>query len=321
MFGINVATLKSTWTAFNEDKAPRLATSIAYATLFALVPLFIVLIAIVGWFLGLSNGGHGHHVAEKALLDPIQRGAGGTAAEAVRQLVTSSFNKPRQNMVAQIIGWVMFVVGAAGLFSALQDALNDIWRIASSKGGLRHMVRTRLASFGMIGVVGFLLLVSFASNTAITAISAHFTQAIPIPGAAVLFSIVSWVLSLAVVIVIFALIYKVLPDVDLSWRDVWPGAIVTAILFIVGQVLIALYLTFAGVASAYGAAGSLLALLIWIYYSALILLVGAEFTKVRAQSARTTVAATVRTTTDVPPGTDPRKAAADASSASRPVSS
>ncbi|MBV9102983.1 MAG: YihY/virulence factor BrkB family protein, partial [Candidatus Eremiobacteraeota bacterium] len=256
--GQTMVLLKSTWQAFNEDKAPRLATAIAYATLFAMVPLFIVLIAILGWFLGLSHGGHGHHVAEKALLDPIQRGAGGSAAEAVRQLVAASFNKPRQNVVAQIVGWVMFVVGATGLFTALQDALNDIWRIASSKGGWQHIVRTRIASFGMLGVVGFLLLVSFAGNAAVTAISVHFREAIPIAGGAVLFNVISWLLSLAIVTVIFALIYKVLPDVDLSWRDVWPGAIVTAVLFIVGQALIALYLTFAGVASAYGAAGSLL---------------------------------------------------------------
>ncbi|MBV9647879.1 MAG: YihY/virulence factor BrkB family protein [Candidatus Eremiobacteraeota bacterium] len=306
--GQTMVLLKSTWQAFNEDKAPRLATAIAYATLFAMVPLFIVLIAILGWFLGLSHGGHGHHVAEKALLDPIQRGAGGSAAEAVRQLVAASFNKPRQNVVAQIVGWVMFVVGATGLFTALQDALNDIWRIASSKGGWQHIVRTRIASFGMLGVVGFLLLVSFAGNAAVTAISVHFREAIPIAGGAVLFNVISWLLSLAIVTVIFALIYKVLPDVDLSWRDVWPGAIVTAVLFIVGQALIALYLTFAGVASAYGAAGSLLALLIWIYYSALILLAGAEFTKVRAAAARTTVPAAIRKTTDVPAGTDPRQA-------------
>jgi membrane protein len=279
------ATFVDTWRAFSADKAPRLAAAIAYATMFSLAPLFIVLIALAGTVLGLNTGGHGHHVVENALIDQVRRGAGEGTAQTVRTLIDATFARPRQGAFAQIVGWTMFVIGASGLFAALQDALNAVWHVRTS-GGWKTMLRDRIASFGMIVVVGFLLLVSFAVNAAVTIAGTHFAEALAFLGGPVILHAVSWAASMVIVTGVFAAIFKVLPDVQIAWRDVWLGAFFTSVLFLIGQELIALYLSLAGVASAYGAAGSLLVGLLWIYYSALILLLGAEFTKVRSRRAR-----------------------------------
>jgi len=299
-------TLKATWQAFNDDKALRLAAAISYATMFSIVPLMIVLIAIAGWVLGVGHGG-GHTTAENALLDQVRHGAGANAAAALRELIASSFNKPRQSIVAQVVGWLTFIVGASGLFGTLQDALNTVWHVESVKGGWRYMIRSRLASFGMIGVVAFLLLVSFALTSVASVVAAHFARLIPISAGAALLNVGSWLISLVVASVVFALVYTMLPDVRLHWRDVWSGSIATAVLFVVGQTLIAWYLSVAGVASGYGAAGAILIAFIWVYYSAAILLLGAEFTKVRAANAVTTAPAEIRSVKLQPAGVDPRK--------------
>ena len=305
---MNVALFKNVWQAFNEDKAMRLAAAIALSTIFSIAPLLIVLIAIVGWILGLQNGGHGHHLAENALLDQVSKGAGKGTADTVRQLVAASFNKPRQGLIAQIVGWVAFMFGATALFSSLQDSLNAIWHVEATKGGWKQMVRDRVASFGMILVVGFLLLVTFVANAGIAFIGAHFLSQIPLIGNPLVLTAVEQLVAFALVTIVFALIYKVLPDVTIAWRDVWLGAAVTAILFVIGEGLIAWYLAVAGVASAYGAAGSLLVGLLWIYYSAIILLLGAEFTKVAAGHAQTVAPSNVRSLSEQPAGIDPRVA-------------
>jgi membrane protein len=300
--------VKKIWQAFNEDKAMRLASSIAFSTIFSIAPLFIVLIAIVGWVIGLQNGGHGHTQAENAMLDQISKGAGKVTADTIRQIVTASFNKPRQGLIAQIIGWIAFIFGATALFSSLQDALNAIWHVESTKGGWKQMARDRLASFGMILVVGFLLLVTFVSNAGIAFLGAHFLSHIPFVGNPAILSGIDQLISVVLVTVVFALVSKILPDVTIEWRDVWVGAAITAVLFVIGEAVISFYLAFAGVASAYGAAGSLLVGLLWIYYSAIILLLGAEFTKVAAGRAETAVPTTVRSLSDQPAGIDPRSA-------------
>lgn len=307
---MNVATLKATWQSFNDDKAPRLAAAIAYSTIFSIAPLFILIIAIVGGILDAGGTHGGHRTALAALLGQIRRSAGPGTADTVKQLIDASFNKPKQGLIAQVLGWIFFVLGASGLFAALQDALNAIWHVEATKGGWKQMVRDRAASFGMIVVVGFLLLVTFVLNFAIAFISAHFLGAIPFAANPILVSIIDQVINIVVITAIFALIFKVLPDVKISWHDVVTGAAVTAVLFVVGELLIGLYLARGGVASAYGAAGSLLVALIWIYYSALILLLGAEFTKVNAKGPTLTTAAVVRHSSEQPAGIDPRTAAA-----------
>ncbi len=298
---------KATVHAFSEDKAPRLASSIAYATMFALAPLLIVMIAILGFVIGTQNGGHGHHVAEDALINQINAHAGSQAGATVRGMVTAQFNKPRQSIIAQVIGWVVFLLAASGLFGALQDALNTVWNVEHTKGGWKQMIRDRVASFGMIVVVGFVLVVSFGANAFLTFLANHYIAGIPFLGSPVILEIINVILNIAIITVVFASLYKVLPDVSIRWNDVWFGALATAILFVIGEALISLYIAKAGIASAYGAAGSVLVALLWIYYSAMILLLGAEYTKIRAKGAKTEAASVLKGTVDVPAGVDPRK--------------
>jgi membrane protein len=300
--------LRATWRGCNDDKVTRLASSIAYATLFSIAPLFIVLIAVAGWAIGVAGSGQGHRVFEYSLLDPIRRAGGPAAADTIRQLVAASFNKPRESIVAQVAGWIAFVAGASALFAALQDALNTVWQIEATKAGWAGMLRDRVASLGMLVVVAFVLIVSFALNGAVAGLTTRFAAALPFAGAAVVLPLATWLVSLAMITAVLAMIYKILPDVGLAWRDVWAGAFVSAILFVIGQAGISWYIAVAGVGSAYGAAGSILVILIWIYYSAITLLVGAEFTNVLARTAATTVPAAIRLTTDRPAGTDPRRA-------------
>ncbi|MGA8532517.1 MAG: YihY/virulence factor BrkB family protein [Candidatus Tumulicola sp.] len=272
--------------AFNEDKAMRLASSIAFSAIFALAPLLIVLIAIAGWALGMQNGGHGHHVAEDALLDGIRRSAGNATAETIHQLITASFNRPRQGMVAQILGWCAFLFGAAALFSTLRDSLNTIWHVESAPGGWKQTLRERVISFVLILAFGFLLLVTLVAGAGIAFVVANLGHTLPIGVSSRILGAANAIVTFAVATVAFAVVYKTLPDVAIDWRHVWLGAAVTAMLFMAGEAAIAYYLAVAGVASAYGAAGAPLVALLWIYYSAVILLAGAEFTKISAGRAR-----------------------------------
>jgi len=303
---MRLALLKNIWQAFNEDKAMRLASSIAFSTIFSIAPLFIVLIAVVGWVMGPQNGGHGHSQAENAMLAQISKGAGNGTADTIRRLIAASFNKPRQGLISQIMGWITFIFGATSLFSSLQDALNSIWHVESTKGDLQQIVRDRLASFGMILIVGFLLVATFVANVGIAFIGTHFLLHIPFVGNLMFLSILDQIVSVVLATVTFAIIYKILPDVTVAWRDVWVGAAVTAVLFVIGEAAISFYLAFAGVASAYGAAGSLLVGILWIYYSAIVLLLGAEFTKVAAGHVETAAPSSVRSLSEQPAGIDPR---------------
>jgi membrane protein len=298
--------LKASIKAFSEDNAPRLASSIAFATMFALAPLLIVLIAIVGLIIGGQNSGHGQHAIEDALINQISASAGAQAGTMVRDMVTAEFSRPRSGMIAQIVGWFAFLFAASGLFATLQGALNSVWHVERTKGGWVQMFRGRIVSFGMILVLVFLSIVSFGANAFLTYLSNHYIANIPLLGSPVILEVVNAVLSVAVIGVIFASLYNVLPDVSIRWRDVWAGGIATAILFVVGQVLISLYIAKAAVASAYGAAGSVLVVLLWVYYSAMIFLFGAELTKVQAHGAKTEVPSVVKQNVEVPAGVDPR---------------
>jgi membrane protein len=270
------------WTEFNADNVMRLASAIAFSVLFAIAPLLIVLIGIVGWILSLQNGAHGHELAESALLERIRQTAGAPAADTVSQLMTATFGRPRQNVIAQIVGWGTFIFGAMGLFSSIQDALNSIWRVEGKEGGWRQGLRDRLASFAMIAIVVILTLASFVASAAIAVAGNHFPDWFStVLGRPVwVFSLLTSAITLLAGWLAFAAIYRVLPNVRIAWRDVWLGAAVTAVLFLIGERLIGWYLAAAGTASAYGAAGSLLVTLLWIYYSAIAFLLGAEFTKV-----------------------------------------
>lgn len=278
-------TFKQTVAAWNSDKAPRLAAAIAYSTMFAIAPLLIVTIAIVGAVLGFAGTAHPHTAVENALLLHVSHAAGPAAATTVRQMVDASFGRPRQTLFAQIAGWIAFAIGASSVFVALQDALNTVWdaRPPPAHSNLLVMLRDRVTSLAMLLVIGFLLMMSFLLNVAIAFATSYLTRWLPFPGAGPAVAGVNWLVSVAVIALLFGLMFRVLPDVELGWSDVRGGAIFTAILFVAGQALIGAYIGKAGIASAYGAAGALLAVLIWVYYSAAILLLGAEFTKIYAR--------------------------------------
>lgn len=299
---MTLATLRATIDGFNADKAPRLAAAIAYSTIFSIAPLFVLLIAVATSILGKNANVEDHLIAI------VQQNAGAAAAKTVADIVRANIEKPHQGLIAQILAWIAFVVGASGLFSSLQDSLNAVWGVEAIKGGWQRLVIDRLVSFGMIIVIGFLLLVTFVASGVVTIVTSDFAHLIPFASDPRLLALADQLLNVAIVTVVFALIYKVLPDVNVSWGSVWFGAIATAVLFTIGEYLISLYFAYAGVASAYGAAGSLLVALLWIYYSALILLLGAEFTKVHAKRARLVVPSLIRATIDRPAGSDPRKA-------------
>jgi len=259
---------KDAGSSWMEDKAPRLGAALAYYTAFSLAPLLVIVIAIIGFFFG-------QEAATGQLTGQMERLVGEDGAKAVETMIANA-NEPATGVFATIVGVVMLIVGALGLFGQLQDALNTIWEVERKPGlGIYGFIRDRVLSFSMVLGTAFLLLVSLSVNTALAAMAALFGDW----RGTVLGQALDIGISLVVIMLLFAMIYRFLPDAKIAWRDVWVGAGVTTVLFVLGKYLIGLYLGSAGIASSYGAAGSLAALLIWLYYSAQIFLFGAELTK------------------------------------------
>lgn len=259
---------------FGEDKATRLAAALSYFTIFSIAPLLIVVIAIAGAALG-------QEAVQGRLEDQLAGMVGQEAAEEINTMV-ENVRKPSESIPAAIIGVITLFAGAAGVFGQLQDALNTVWGVTTSpSAGFVAMIRQRFLSFAMVLVVGFLLLVSLVINAVLAGLQDFMVGMMP--GTDVLMQIVNMVISFGVTTLLFAMIYKFLPDVEIQWRDVWIGAAFTALMFTLGKFLIGQYLGRTGVASAYGAAGSLVVILLWIFYSSQILLFGAEFTQVYAR--------------------------------------
>ncbi|MGG6296351.1 YihY/virulence factor BrkB family protein [Leptolyngbya sp. AN02str] len=266
--------LKATYTEWTEDKVPRLAAALAYFTIFSLAPLLVIAISIAAFFFG-------EEAARGQVVGQIQGLLGPEGAEAIEAMIANA-NRAEGGFVATIVGIVTLLLGASGVFGQLQDALNTIWEVAPKPGkGIANFIRSRFLSFGMVVVIGFLLLVSLVLSAVLAGIGTYFNGVMP--GFAPLWELVNFVVSFGVITFLFALIYKVLPDVHITWGDVWTGAAVTALLFTIGRTLIGIYLGSAAIGSAYGAAGSLVIVLVWVFYSAQILLFGAEFTQVYAR--------------------------------------
>jgi len=265
-------------TGWSKDDVPRLGASLAYYTLFAVSPILIIVIAIAGSVFG-AEAVRGQIVGE---IDGL---IGRQGAEAVQSIVQGAHRNPT-GTVAFIIGTATLLIAASGAFLELQHALNTIFRVKTDprKSGIERLILSRLRSFGLVVSIGFLLLVSLLVSAALSALSTRMQHSEF--GGPVLVQGVNLVVSLAVMTLLFGLIYRVLPDVRLAWRDVWTGALVTAMLFSIGKFLIGLYLGQSSVASSYGAAGSVVVLLVWVYYSAQVLLLGAEFTRVYAEYRR-----------------------------------
>jgi membrane protein len=270
------AVVTKTMGGYIDDDLPRMGAALAYYTLFSIAPLLLIVISIAGLAFG-PDAARGHIFAE---LRDLMGEEGAAAAQALLQ----SVNKPAQGVLGTIVGVVLLGVGAISVFGELQNALDRIWRAPgrAGSGGLWALVRARLLSFGMVLGIGFLLILSLVASAAIAALGKF---AAPWFGSsAVLVELLDLVLSLAFVTVTFAMIYKIVPRVRIGWRDVWVGAAVTALLFSIGKSLIGLYLGRSTFASGFGAAGSLVVLLVWMYYSAQIFLFGAEFTWVYAHT-------------------------------------
>ena len=269
MFSKAWQVLKFTGNGYIEDNCLSRGAAIAYYTVFSLAPVLIIVIAIAGFVFGAD-------AARGALLDEISSLMGRQGGEAIQTMIASANNQNRSGW-AGAIGVITLVVTASGVFSELQAALNAIWRSKPRAGTVTRLVRARLASLGLVMTLGFLLLISLVVSTALSAIGPWLSGMFP--GAQAVIRVVSFLVSLLLVAVLFGLIYKVLPDTSLAWRDVAAGAVATAILFNVGKFLISLYLGSSSVASSFGAAGAFALLLLWIYYSSQIFLIGAEFTR------------------------------------------
>ena len=266
--------IKQSITSWSDDYAPSMGAALAYYTVFSIAPLLLIVISIAGLI-------YGEDAARGAIFTQISGLVGAEGATAIQGLL-KSVNKPSESIVATVIGLVTLLLGATTVFGELQDALNRIWRAPAlvEKGGLWKLLRRRLLAFGMILTIGFLLIVSLLLSALLAAFSNWFGP--NFVGWEILLHVVNFTISFGVTTVLFAMIYKIMPRVNIAWRDVWLGAAVTSILFSVGKFLIGLYLGKSSVASGFGAAGSLAVLLVWIYYSTQVFLMGAEFTWVYA---------------------------------------
>jgi len=275
-FGI----LKEAGVQFWNDKAPRLGAALAFYTALSISPLLLLVIGVAGLVFG-------QQAARGELLHQLHGLVGPEGAKAVEEMVAKS-SEPSEGTLATVIGLVTLLVGATGVFAQLQDALNTVWHVEETApqqaeqswlGMVWGVVRDRFLSFSMVLGLGFLLLVSLVLNAALHAVQGYLLG----PAEGVLMQVANHVFSFLLTFLLFALVFRFLPNATIAWSDVWIGGGLTAVLFVVGKVLIGLYLGNAAVGSAYGAAGSFVVLLLWIYYSTQILLYGAEFTEVYAK--------------------------------------
>lgn len=273
-FALVWKSLKDAFTGFGDDKVTKLSASLAYYTGFSLAPLLVVIIALCGFFFG-------REAVQGTIDNQIQAFIGADAAKQLQEMIKNAAVSGKGTM-ATIIGVVTLLIGATTIFGEIQDSINSIWGLKPKpKVGIMKTIQTRLLSFGLIASLGFLLLVSLAATAVVEGLGGRLKAMLP-DVTVILFYVINLVLTLGVVTVLFAVIFKVLPDAKIRWQDIWPGAVATSILFLIGKFAISLYISKSEIGSTYGAAGSLAVIFVWIYYSAIILYFGAEFTKAYA---------------------------------------
>jgi membrane protein len=266
--------IKKTVQEWSADGAPRLAAALSYYAIFSLVPLLVIAIGIAGLFFQQEQ-------VQGQVAEQLTAVVGADAADTVMGWLDATATA-QGGIIATVLGIGALLLGATGFFGQLQTSLNIIWDVQPRPDrGVKGMLRDRALSFLLILFIGLLLLVLIILNSVLSTLGGFIEDLLP--GGQIIWMLVNYVINLALVVVLFAAIFKVLPDVQIRWRDVWVGAAVTAVLFVIGQILISLYLSTAAVGSAYGAAGSAIIFLLWIYYSAQILFFGAEFTQVYAR--------------------------------------
>jgi membrane protein len=264
--------VKATFTAWIDDNAPSMGAALAYYTVFSIAPLLLIVISVAGLIFGVD-------VARGEIFVQLQGLMGKTGALVVQGLL-ESVSKPAESVTGAIIGVALLLIGATTVFAELQDDLDRIWRAPkrTKDAGILGLIRTRVLSFGMILGIGFILIVSLVLSAALAAVGKWWEPVFG--GFGLLANLVEITLSFVLITLAFAMIYKLMPRMKIDWCDVWIGAVVTAFLFTIGKFLIGFYIGRSGVASGFGAAGSLVVLLVWIYYSAQIFLMGAEFTRI-----------------------------------------
>lgn len=263
--------VKNSLNGFSDDKVMKMSSSLAYYTIFSLAPLLIIIISLSGIFLGKD-------AAEGKVYGQLENFVGSNTALQLQEMIKNASLSGKSDM-AVAIGIITLVVGATTVFAQIQDSINSIWGLKPKpKSGLLQFLRNRFLSFSIIIGLGFLLLVSLTLSTLIDGFSGALQTRFP-DVTVLLFYIINLVITLIITAVIFGAIFKVLPDAKIKWKDVAAGAIVTAVLFMLGKFGISYYIRESNVGSTYGAAGSLVILLLWVYYSAIILYFGAEFTK------------------------------------------
>ncbi|HJW92186.1 MAG TPA: YihY/virulence factor BrkB family protein [Thermoanaerobaculia bacterium] len=256
---------KQTIREFGSDKVPRLGAALAYYTIFSIAPLLLIAISIAGLVFGKEAASGQVYGQLRGVLGPA-------SAETIQKMVETAA-KPKSSSIATIIGAITLLLGASGVVGQLKDALNTIWDVKpSDKHGIKHMLMTYVVNWAMVLGIGFMLLVSLVIDSVLSAFSSGLWQPVQL------------VISLAVITALFAAIFRFLPDLKIQWHDVWFGAVFTSVLFVIGKFALGLYLGKSAVGSSYGAAGSLVVVLLWVYYAAQIVLFGAEFTQVYARS-------------------------------------
>lgn len=266
--------IRDTFRNFSQDRVMMLAAALAYYTIFSLAPMLLIVISVAGLIWG----------REEVSTRIVEQFGGMIGEQGAQQIETMIQNagQPGKSIWATIIGAATLIVGATGAFAQLKQALNIVWEVELRPGrGMWNTVRDRLLSFGLVLVIAFLLLATLVASAAVSAAGQWLGSRLPLPEGALHF--LDAAISLAVITVLFALIFKYLPDVKIRWSDVWVGALATSVLFTIGKIALGLYLGRSAVGSVYGAAGSIVIILLWIYYASIILLLGAEFTQVYAR--------------------------------------
>ena len=257
--------------AWIDDSAPSMGAALAFYTLFSMAPLLLVAISIAGFVIGRQQ-------AQALLMTQLAGFIGADAAARVQTLLSSA-NTHHTGIIAAVVGTATLVLGATTVFAELKSDLDRIWHCKAEKtGGFLRYIRSRMLSFGMVLGIGFLLMVSLVVSAVLSALGSYF-----FPGSELAVRVLEFVASFLVITGLFAMIFKILPSTRIAWSDVWVGAAVTSLLFWVGKFLIGLYIGRAAVASAFGAAGTLIVVIVWVYYSAQIFFLGAEFTREYAQ--------------------------------------
>ena len=257
---------------WNDANAPAMGAAVAFYTIFAIAPLFILVLALAGFLFG-------HAAAQRELFGQVEGLIGEKGTQAIESILNAA-DRPRAGLFAAVIGFIALFIGASSVFIQLQQSLNAIWNVRPRSGGLRGFIKYRLLSYAALLAIGFLLLVSLIVSAALDA-AGKWMSGITV-GSEIFWHVIDWGVSLGIITLLFALIFKLLPDVTISWRNVWTGAFVTALLFTAGKFLLGAYLGRTSLSSAYGAAGSFVVVLLWVYYSVQILLFGAASIRVYA---------------------------------------